>query len=172
MKRNLNVFTYGIYKTRHIRVFFSNIKQVFINIKYAFQRATRGYCDCDTWDLDAFYTDLFIESLKHFIEYSDCYPDEFGSFENWQAEINKMIDLFEHSREDAFKNEFEDAWRETFKSNGDLDECLEKINHPNNEQEELRKKFFAKEKENYEQAEKNKNEAMDMLKKYFYNLWW
>ena len=65
MKNELNVFHYG-YHSHKPKYWFSNIKQFFTNIKYAYQRATKGFCTHDVWDLDTYYARLISSSLKEF----------------------------------------------------------------------------------------------------------
>lgn len=47
----LNVFHFG-YSHKFT---LWNIKNFFRTLKWAWQRATKGYCDWDRWDLDFFY---------------------------------------------------------------------------------------------------------------------
>ena len=92
-------------------------------IKYGLQRATRGFSDKDTWDLDQYYTQLFIDSLSYFKEHlhscpADLYDEETDSDEKWQKYLEHMIYYFYNSLEEnkAFPSNFENervasAWR-------------------------------------------------------------
>lgn len=92
-------------------------------IKYGWQRATRGFSDLDCWDLDQYYTQLFIDSLSYFKEHlhscpADLYDEETDSHEKWQKYLEDMICYFYNSLEEneAFPSNFENervasAWR-------------------------------------------------------------
>lgn len=92
-------------------------------IKNAWQRATKGFCDKDIWNLDQYYTQLFIDSLSYFKEHLhscpvDLYDEEIDSDEKWQKYLEHMICYFYNSLEEnkAFPSNFENervasAWR-------------------------------------------------------------
>ena len=73
MKNELNIFTGG-YMPWYPRNWFDNIKYFFRTIKWGWQRATRGYSDYDTWDLDIFYSRIMIASLSQFRAEERGYP--------------------------------------------------------------------------------------------------
>lgn len=92
----LNVFGYGFWPARHV---FHNTKTFFRNIKYAWQRATKGYCDYDVWDLEDFYTKLFINSLGDYVKDLHSLPLDFEEEENWIEYINEIRQHFINSEE-------------------------------------------------------------------------
>ena len=107
----LNVFGFGYWPARHV---FRNIKQFFKNCKYAWQRATKGYSDWDRWDLDVFYTELMIQSLKEFVDKAHGAPDPYFDHENdsiepWKKYVYEIADHLDHSREesDYFTNKYD-----------------------------------------------------------------
>ena len=63
-------------------------------IKWSYQRVARGFCDWDAWDLDHFYLELIIESLKHFKKCTHTYPgrEEYGkTSEDWDRYLEAII---------------------------------------------------------------------------------
>lgn len=93
----LNVFGYGFWPARCV---FHNTKAFFRNIKYAWQRVTKGYCDYDVWDLEDFYTKLFINSLGDFVKDLHSLPPDFEEEEDWIERINEIRQHFINSEED------------------------------------------------------------------------
>ena len=88
---SLNVFTYGYMPWRYPANWFRNIRNFFRNIKWAWQRATKGYCDWDRWDLDQYYLNVLRLSIREFAEKVHGWPDrEFETFEDWQ---NYLYDI-------------------------------------------------------------------------------
>lgn len=97
MNNKLNVFKFGFYEQswRHP---LDSIWRFFRNCYYAWQRAVKGYCDWDLWDLDIFYRNLLIESLKVFKKRKCGYPSDMESEEEWDNYLDKMIEHFEKSK--------------------------------------------------------------------------
>lgn len=84
-----------------------NTKQFFCNLRFAWQRATRGYSNYDLYDLNDFYTRLFIASLNEFKKDmysapSEFYNEEDGSIKEWENYLTKMRDCFYYSLEENY----------------------------------------------------------------------
>ena len=87
-------------------------------IKWFIQRGKRGYSDLDLWEIDTWFSTVFVNMLRDFSKETHDYPPIFnGSEPNtkisshaipedknceeylaWKAEINRMADLFEGTR--------------------------------------------------------------------------
>lgn len=91
---DLNVFHFGKEKTlsRKIKLFFKRIK-------WAIQRATKGYSDMDMWNLSTFYPQLLIDSLTEYRNGTECYPLEFASQGEWIEVIDKIIEKIKYYNE-------------------------------------------------------------------------
>ena len=61
----LNVLTYGFLPWRLCNLW-HNFRQIWRNLRYILQRAIKGYCDQDLWNLDYFYSQLFVDTLTDF----------------------------------------------------------------------------------------------------------
>lgn len=153
--RKLNVWTYGYNSSRHI---FTNIRQFFRNIRYAWQRATRGYCDFDLYDLEHFYSQLFVDSLDDFTKNLHGAPLEFydeahDSTQPWRDYIQEMRQHFYNSIEENLvqTNEIE-------------------YDHSSHN-EEVRAKWVAREKEIQAWRDAEFAKGTQMLTKVYYNLW-
>lgn len=64
-------------------------------IKSKYQKLTRGYSDDELWNLDATFVDWILPRLKTFKEHNIGYPIGFSSKEEWDAELETMIEAFE-----------------------------------------------------------------------------
>ena len=104
----LNVFNNPYYKWYYPQYWHKNIRMFFRSIKYAYQRITRGWADCDTWDLDSYYLDLFHDTLTYLAEHHMGYPgnDEFDTDEKWTAYLKEMAQKFYQANE---SNEYYDT---------------------------------------------------------------
>lgn len=49
------------------------------NIKYSFQRATKGYCDKDLWDIDNWFMNLMPDMLQQFKDTKHGSPNCLGT---------------------------------------------------------------------------------------------
>ena len=172
MGNELNVFNKGNYSTwKYPSNWPGNIKHFFRCFKYAYQRATKGFCDWDAWDLDVYYSFLFVNSLRYFADHTHGWPgnDEFPQPEDWDKYLRTMADLFEQSIEgcqtpkNPYEKEFEDMISQ--------DNWINHINEQTPEQKEISKKYLDGEitLDNYRTECRNK--AFDMMKHVFGHLW-
>ena len=117
-KTNLDLTKFGYLSWRYPHNIIHNIGQFFRNLRFMWQRAKRGFADCDFWSLCDFYTSLFISSLEYFKEHhhgipgqycNDKLPDNGNGL--YEYEIEQIIRLFEKSCEDNedYMNEIEAA---------------------------------------------------------------
>jgi len=80
------------------------LKKIFV---YPFQRFFRGYSDVDLWNLDAFYSEIIVKSMKAFKEKTIAYPPVI-SFEKWQEILDDIIFAFEHEGTDWYDLELKE----------------------------------------------------------------
>ena len=178
----LNVFKFGIYKPTSISLIFKNIRQFFRNIKYAWQRCTRGYCDWDVWELNTFYTELIRDTLRHLANTSSGYPgrDDIDTPEKWSNWLNETAQLFDNSIERSFndyqvyKNKYEDEYYKTLSNftTEELPNGMYKLaKNDTFEEKELTNKYFDEELNIYNLRDNDKNKALDRLKEHWWDLW-
>ena len=89
------------------------------NIKYSWQRITRGYCDKDLWSIDYWFMNLIPDMLQQFKDtrhgslgnLGTEYTDEHGILCNdechaeWDKILEQMIFLFREMNEETCKKE-------------------------------------------------------------------
>lgn len=177
MKSKLSVFTPAPYGKWQIH---KKIIWFFRSLKCAWQRATKGYCYRDIWDLDHFYTQLFIDSITSFKHNlhgapSDLYDEKNDSIEKWENYLDEMVLHFYNSLEEneVQKNEFEEEYRrlnpfEIIKNNQGFYTLKE--NHET-EAIKIKEKWFEREKEISDWRASELNKGLDMLKERFQSLW-
>lgn len=156
-KVNLNTLTYGYMPWRHPRNWWRNIQNFFRNIQRAWERITKGFSYYDTFDLDDFYTKLFINSLIYFRENLHSAPYDFfdsekeNQIERWENYLDEIIEHFSNSLEENSEGlnpyNFDDK---------------DDLNHD---------KWFEKEMELAKWRADELNKGLDMLKEHFQNLW-
>jgi hypothetical protein len=142
----------------------------FRSFKYAYQRIVRGYANCDTFDLDNYYLDIFYNTLTHLADNHCAYPgdNEFDTDEKWTAYLKEMADCFYRANE---ANNFYDtpetdkwwAWSHSNAAgwrtnNGIAEETY--VKNMLNEEAMLSKK-----------RQQDMEKGMDMLKHTFFDLW-
>lgn len=106
MKRNaLNVFQKSSYKWWRI---WDRIKFHRHDLKFAWQRITKGYCDSDTWNLDHYYKQLLIDTLTYFKDNLHGAPVEYFNQDSeneeeqvalWRNKLEEIITCFKDSQE-------------------------------------------------------------------------
>ena len=179
MKNKLNIFTDG-YIPWYPRNWWFNIRHFFKTIKWGWQRATKGYSDYDTWDLDMYYSNLMIASLSQFRAKADGYPSYMNSIEEWYAILDKIIFLLKQANEDEpleEKNELAEWYKEylatkpftlTEVGNG---ACIMLPQDNDEETEAKRKQYFKRKDELYQIRVQKRKEAFELLAEYFGHLW-
>lgn len=94
--------------------------------KWKRQRIHRGFCDWDWWDLDYFYLNLFVSSLRHYAKNTIGFsPSIAPTYEEYQARILRLADMFEELAD----------WEETNADRCDFEQEFK-------EKDELTKKAF------------------------------
>lgn len=172
-----NVFAKDQYFPHRLRFVHRNVAQFFRNCKYAVQRVKKGYCDRDTWDMDRYLGSLLPAMLQDLADNTQSYP--FKIDEEEQKDGQKWIDIL-HEMVQHFNNIDEDADNEATRGVNKAWEEMDKyVNW-----EGTKPNFIDKEK--YDVANKawsdaitkhcqfmesEKDKALDMLKKHFFDLW-
>ena len=63
---------------------------MFKKIYWFFQRGTRGWADCDSWNLNSYIQNIVVGGVSSLRENSDCYPMQLES-EQWNEILDKII---------------------------------------------------------------------------------
>ena len=170
----LNRIFYNFLSWRYINSWPHNFKQIFRNIKYCWQRATKGYCDADLWNFDSFLATVISEGLKDFNKKRHGHPGT-TTDEEWSKVLEEMSLLFHNCLEenDAYKNPYEDEYdravNDSFANATDhsLDSFYFELNIPN----ELREAYYIEDSKIFDQRKADKDAGFDLLKFWFFNLW-
>lgn len=151
------VFTYPYARNFYLRHPFKLIKHFCANIKYAWQRATKGYCTQDTWDIDVWFLKTMPSMLYELAEKGNSYPEQLGfsSRAQWARKLRDIAnDLYKCTEEAADQlNEFSEAY------------FTDVYNR------ELAKKYLDRRIEIYKEQEVIREEAFQELAKYLPYLW-
>ncbi len=81
-------------------------------IKKKYQKLTRGYSDEELWNLDATIAEWIVPRLKTFKEKNCGYPIGVSSKEEWDEELETMIQAFEYYLQDPFSVNAEERERQ------------------------------------------------------------
>ena len=153
-----------------------NLKNIKNNIKYAFQRTKKGYCDQDLFSIDAWFIELFPKMLGEFAEFTIGCP---GNEEELIKEVKKFPKNWVEEQEDTINN-----YLNKYDSKFDIKcscccwiliilrmkHCFEMCDEWNERYEEYWDKKEYEKISN--EIEKYKKEAFYLFEKWFYNLWW
>lgn len=202
VEKNHNVLTsqYSSYNLNP-RILFSNIKQFFKNIKYAYQRITRGYCDADIWNLSDYISDMLYLTLNKLADTTHGYPgvdifedtkskedgfidEEYGCHGavRWESYLKDMAEHFYNtveSHEDIpINQEISKAWEEKEKyvkfCGCKPDSNIWVTESYDGQEEQLATatdKWLQLEKDASEFRRIEKDKAFDMLKEWYFQLW-
>ena len=137
-----------------------NARMFFRQVKWAYQRITRGYSDPDWWDMDTHLSKLIAQMLRKLAKDGMGYPgnEEFPTYESWENYLNEIANLLEYSNSDL-PNEYEDAWLKTFND------------EKSPEEKEITNKYLDKELDNDNKKIEARKKAWAMLDPIFESLW-
>jgi hypothetical protein len=138
-KHSNNVLMYGIYGHK-----IKNLKYFVKNIKFAKQRITRGYADCDVWDFDKYLYSVIKGGLSTLSDIAVGYPSKYEDFESWKSDLLRVASLIDDVDMDSKIDEYFDVY-------GGID----------------KKKYY----EAYTKSELNKTELFQWLREHIDNLW-
>ena len=159
----LNVFNNPYYKWYYPQYWYKNIRMFIHSIKYAYQRITKGYANCDTFDLDSYYLDIFNGTLNHLADNHWGYPgnDEFPDDESWTKYLKDMAQKFYNANEtnEAYPTPEADKWWEWIQQ------------HNGREDNPYAESMFKEDNEIDKIRDKEMHEGMKMLDHVFWHLW-
>ena len=159
----LNILKQNYSPWRYISNWPRNIKLFFRRYKWAYQRATRGYCDYDIWDLDYFYTNLFVESLNQMANVAEGYPgnEKFPTYESWTRYLRKVARLFYQSLEanNYYATPEEEKWWDWIQK------------HPRSKDNPFSDSMINEAKENDKKRNADFEKAWEMMGEIHGNLW-
>lgn len=136
------------------------------SFKYLWQRATKGYCDEDLWNLDSYLAKLLGSALKELYSNTCSYPYRLETHEEWQIILAEISDHFYMTLEDSYDTPCLDAWCDS------VDDYFKwKSDEFTEEQKMLREKMREENKYISEERDRHKDEALKMLSEYWFDLW-
>ena len=124
----------------------SEFREFCYRIKYAYQRAKRGYSDLDWFDIDLWFIHTMPRLLRELLNHFNTFPEGYGdveSVEDWKKILREMITCLENMDEDKVAIELEQTEPDCIKA---YEQTLEIV-------------------------ESNKNKFFELFSKYFWCLW-
>jgi len=88
----------GFWKRNEGMSFINRLKDLKRELKYAWQRAWRGYDDCDVWGFGDAIIEKIVLILNDFIKLGHSYPSELTS-EEWESILKEMLIYFQNADE-------------------------------------------------------------------------
>ena len=177
-----NVFKWGYSRKWYLTHPWKWVKELFRNVKFAWQRATRGYCDSDVWNIDSWLLALLPSMLRDLAnDPVGAYPgvEPFDTPEKWHYWLLKMADKFEELQTDwvESKNEYEDEYMKLMEESQVMSKGEDKLIRCNfifkdeKYAEELRQKWLSRIKELRQEQDAATIAAFTELAEHFYALW-
>ncbi len=169
-------FTTSVFKYGDERGF-RKIGLFFRRIKWAWQRAIKGYCDFDIYDLDTYHTNMIIKALYEFADKTQSSPIDMP-YEDWVRTICEIANCFEESVEDDdFDDPEYEEWNKLAKQyevRTENEDGSLTVSVPDDipELNAAREKWLAVLKADQRYRTDMKNRAFDLLKQYYWHLWW
>lgn len=156
------------------------------DIKCAWQRANKGYCYRDLWNIDLWFMNIMPQMLQEYKKNKHGYPSQFESEEEWDKILDTIMLHFREANDEttSFINPYEEEyckkvlpiWMSQFENTEVSDTGYYTLKHINemdvsDELKELDEKYHYKENEKDKYINDNKNKALELFVKYFDSLW-
>lgn len=152
---------------------------IFREIRFCYQRITRGYADRDLYNMDNWFINTISNMLKDFIKQHD---EIFVSNEEMQQKIDRICYCLKESQEDTCSkvNEYEDEYTGLMFGDKKLSDIMVPCEDNNKlyrfefgeVPDELRENYRNRTIQINKYRENMKNEALNLFKEIFYSLWW
>ena len=174
-----NVFKQYYCPWRYPSNWIKNIRLFFRRYKWAYQRATRGYADCDIWDMDSWILNLFHDSLNHLADNHMGYPgdDRYPTDEEWTTQLKDLAQLFYQANEsnDYYPTPVADKWYEWRKEHQAtwVDEVINgmTLQRYNQEESPYDKAMIEEANRNDKMRDADFHRAWNIMGSLFWNLW-
>lgn len=134
------------------------------HIKYLWQRAFRGYADCDLWSIDYYLATIIAPMLAWLAKNSCGYPGngEMDAPEKWKAKLEEIAEGFEAAKR-VIDDGYPDIWAKI---------------RPWNSLEDLNREHTPEEKAAFKELAEAAKQDIAVFKKsgkefikWFFNLW-
>lgn len=148
------------YYLSHPWVFF---KHLFVNIKDAYSRITKGWCPSDVWNWDTWFLNTAPEMFRFLATNGLGYPgnDRFPTKTSWTNWLNSVADVLESVQEENWDNQNE--YREKLHD-------IEKYGTPE-QLKTIRQLYIHREKELMERRQKLVADVLTVIGRNFFSLW-
>lgn len=141
---------------------FQRIGGFFNKVKYARDRARKGFCNYDLYDLNIFFVDLIIRALEEHKEFALGYPDsKYPTFEDWMNAIDEGIGHFK-----KYKYLLDDNNNMYYLG------YIQAIENGNVDRKIIRDKFNAESQKMYEEAKNELRLGFEFLSENLIHLCW
>ena len=136
------------------------------DIRNAWQRATKGYCSEDVYNMDSWFLETIPKMLDEFIKNHYSHPTDITDDE-WNKILNKMAKAFRNASEAT--TEFENPYESDYLLSIDVD--LKNMVFNSTADEELKNNYHKAEDSKQTLMQKSFDEGIEHFHKYFYHLW-
>ena len=171
-KKNINILKVGYRPFNNPKNLTHNIKNFFHTINWARQRILYGSSDWDIWDFDEYLANMLYFGLNHLADVTHGYPghDEGDTAEGWDKILRTMAQKFYNCNEnnDAYPTPKFNNYLKQYNINA-ANASLDDITDP--EQLAAIQAWIDEDLENTQKRNQDKDDAMDALKYWFFDLW-
>ena len=116
MNNILNVFNFSFRKSYYLTHPWKWIKEVRINIRNAWRRATKGFAPIDAYEFCDYLPRVTAEILHFLADHAHGSPanERFPTYESWADWLRNTADVLESTLEENWdgQNEYEKQWEE------------------------------------------------------------
>jgi len=143
------------------------------DIRHAWERATNGYAEDDTWEISYWFLDIMPRILTDFKDNLHSHPGDI-TFEQWEVIISDMAFNFKEATDEfcSYKNKYDDTYPLGFGSELLDNGMYRMVDLPMTPEEKNNSKLHFEEERKID-AYKNDclEKGMDLFREWFGHLW-
>lgn len=161
------LWDFPLKKTYYLSHPFKFFKEIRSNIRHAWQRITKGYCNADWWNMNDWMVAVLPKMFRDMADkgYGCTMKEPFnGDFEKWKSWLYKLAYDLESCSEDAQnkRNEYYEPYMKFVLTNSEKYSA---------EQKEIFRKYLNRSEQLWKESEDTVKEVFAEIGKHFFDLW-
>ena len=165
MKNNLNAWNFGATWRYYLAHPWKWIREIGWNIHNSYDRLTKGYCCTDWMNFDMWFKEVASAMFRDWAMHGHGY--HFDTPEQWNSWLHKMADQITKCQDEDYGNEYYQPFIDQLMKNPQTILTEEETE----EEKELRKKYYERSREVYEEQKKLFKDTMEEMLEHWDCLW-
>ena len=169
MKNYLSIWQWDYPKTYYLTHPWRWFRELYWNIRNAYCRTTKGYCNIDWMNFDMWFKHIAPQMLRDIAMHGHAYPgsEPFDTPEKWKSWLHRMADQITYCQDEDNGNEYAQLYLDELMKN----QSRSLFNDKTPEEKELFEKYYKRSLEVAEEHKQLFEKTMKELVEHWDCLW-